>query len=87
MGIARGEGNTALKENIVAINDSNASNSATITNRSDDFLSPISIDAKANRTETLSPVPKIPNENATPQNKARNLTNTKLVDKYRWTAP
>ena len=37
---------TALKENVAAIHDSNASNSVTIANRADDFLSPISIDEK-----------------------------------------
>ena len=37
---------TTLKENVAAINDLNASNSARITNRADDFLSPISIDEK-----------------------------------------
>jgi REP element-mobilizing transposase RayT len=37
---------TTLKENVATIHDSNASNSVTITNRADDFLSPISIDEK-----------------------------------------
>jgi hypothetical protein len=37
---------TTLKENVAAIHDSNAVISATITNRADDFLSPISIDEK-----------------------------------------
>ena len=37
---------TSLKENAEAINDSNAVNAARITNRADDFLSPISIDEK-----------------------------------------
>jgi hypothetical protein len=37
---------TTLKENVAAVNDSNAVNSARITNRADDFLSPISIDEK-----------------------------------------
>ena len=37
---------TTLKENVAANHDSNASNTATIPNRSDDFLSPISIDEK-----------------------------------------
>ena len=39
---------TSLKENVAAIHDSNAVNSARITNRADDFLSPISIDEKNN---------------------------------------
>jgi hypothetical protein len=38
--------NTSLKETVAAVNDSNAVNAATIINRSDDFLSPISIDEK-----------------------------------------
>ena len=37
---------TSLKETVAAVNDSNAVNAATITNRADDFLSPISIDEK-----------------------------------------
>jgi hypothetical protein len=37
---------TSLKENVAAINNSNAVNSARITNRADDLLSPISIDEK-----------------------------------------
>jgi hypothetical protein len=37
---------TSLKENVAAINDSNAANSTSSTNRADDFLSPISIDEK-----------------------------------------
>ena len=36
----------SLKENVEAINDSNVSNAATIVNRADDFLSPISIDER-----------------------------------------
>jgi len=38
----------SLKENVEAINDSNVSNAATIVNRADDFLSPISIDERNN---------------------------------------
>ena len=36
----------ALKENVEAVNAPNASNAARITNRADDFLSPISFDEK-----------------------------------------
>jgi REP element-mobilizing transposase RayT len=37
---------TSLKETVAAVNDPNAVNTARITNRADDFLSPISIDEK-----------------------------------------